>query len=289
MIPSPDGTPDVIIPLDHARGRIPDKTGGNTFTAAGQTGAYNPITGSTERDYQDPAAAMLQAELAKSGVKAKIVRPEDFASYEEYDNFLKKMDNAGVVSVPLHFDAIRSASGIGYLTRTRSGDAGDAKLATPINEVLKQFQGENTDTGTFAPDTKQNTTVDLSRKSPAALVELGIMAELEAKFGKNYTKHPKFIKLIQGLSGAIIEGGGFSTPSGMQEVKPGHNRPEPPNPPNTDPAPVVIDPGGGGGSGDTEISSASNGRQAAASFSSTDGNNPNPTQVGAIFNLTVVG
>ena len=288
VIPSPDGTPDVIIPLDHARGRIPDETGGNTFKAAGQTGAYNPITGSTERDYQDPAAAMLQAELAKSGVKAKIVRPEDFGSYAEYDKFLKKMDNAGVVSVPLHFDAIRSAQGIGYLTRTRSGDAGDAKLAAPINEVLKQFQGENSDTGTFAPDTKQNTTVDLSRKSPAALVELGIMAELEAKFGKNYTKHPKFVKLIQGLSGAIIEGGGFPTPPGMQEVKPGHSRPEPPRPPNTDQASAVL-PLSGGGSGGDEIASASGGRASAASFSSIDGNNPNPRQVGAIFNFTAVG
>jgi len=284
---SSSGTPDVIIPLDHARGRIPDKTGGNTFTAAGQTGAYNPITGSTERDYQDPAAAMLQAELAKSGVKAKIVRPEDFASYEEYDKFLKKMDNAGVVSVPLHFDAIRSASGIGYLTRTRSGDAGDAKLAAPINEVLKQFQGENSDTGTFAPDTKQNTTVDLSRKSPAALVELGIMAELEAKFGKNYTKHPKFIKLIQGLSGAIIEGGGFPTPPGMQEVKPGHSRPEPPAPPNTDPAPTVI-PIGGAGSSDPELSSASGGRAAAASFSSIDMSNISLEPIGAMYNLPKV-
>ena len=281
MIPSSNGTPDVIIPLDHARGRIPDKTGGNTFTAAGQTGAYNPITGSTERDYQDPAAAMLKAELAKSGVKAKIVRPEDFASYEEYDNFLRKMDQNGVVSVPLHFDAIRSASGKGYLTRTRPGDAGDAKLAAPINEVLKQFQRENSDTGIFSPDTQQNTTVDLSRKSPAALVELGIMAELETKFGKNYTKHPKFIKLIQGLSGAIIEGGGFTV---SPEVKPSQKL-DPPRPPNTDQASVIPI---GGSSGSDIASASTGGRAAAASFSSTDKNNNSPMLTGSVYNLGAV-
>ena len=75
---------------------------------------------------------------------------------------------------------------------------------------------------------------------------------------------------------------------GLMEVKPGHIRPEPPAPPNTDQASAVL-PLGGGGSGGDEIASASGGRAAAASFSSIDGNNPNPTQVGSIFNLTAVG
>tara|TARA_R110001606_G_scaffold86358_1_gene195352 strand:- start:1766 stop:4561 length:2796 start_codon:yes stop_codon:yes gene_type:complete len=66
------------------------------------------------------------------------------------------------------------------------------------------------------------------------------------------------------------------------------NKPKVPAPPNTDQASAVL-PLGGGGSGGDEIASASGGRAAAASFSSIDGNNPNPTQVGAIFNLTAVG
>ena len=72
------------------------------------------------------------------------------------------------------------------------------------------------------------------------------------------------------------------------EVKPGHSRPEPPAPPNTDQASAVL-PLGGVGTGGDEIASASGGRASAASFSSIDGNNPNPTQVGSIFNLTAVG
>ena len=52
---------------------------------------------------------------------------------------------------------------------------------------------------------------------------------------------------------------------------------------------LAVLPLGGGGSGGDKIASASGGRAPAASFSSIDGNNPNPTQVGAIFNLTAVG
>jgi hypothetical protein len=66
------------------------------------------------------------------------------------------------------------------------------------------------------------------------------------------------------------------------------NKPKVPGPPNTDQASAVL-PLGGGGAGGDEIASASVGRNAAASFSSKDGNNSSPILTSSIFNLMAVG
>ena len=198
------GKPQVIIPLDHARtaGSIPDTTGGNTFSNSNATGADG-----REREHQDPAARMLQEELAKKGINAKIVKPEDFASYEEYDAYLKKMSEQGVVSVPLHFDAIQEGGGTGFLTRTRAGDSGDSSLASPINDVLSDFASKNPDLGSYKTDTAGNATVKMGAASPTALVELGEMVRWEEKHGKNFTQSDKFRELIKGVAGGVVEGG----------------------------------------------------------------------------------
>ena len=140
----------------------------------------------------------------------------------------------------------------------------------------------------MSSDTKGNATVNAGAASPTALVELGVMTDWEDKYGKNFTGTSKFDELIQGVADGIFTGGGFTAPPGMQEVKPGHSRPEPSAPPNTGQDSTVL-PLGGEGSGDTELSSASGGRDTAASFSSTDRNNTNPLLTGSIFNLTAVG
>jgi hypothetical protein len=198
------GKPQVIIPLDHARtaGSIPDTTGGNKFSNSNATGADG-----REREHQDPAARMLQEELAKKGINAKIVKPEDFASYEEYDAYLKKMSEQGVVSVPLHFDAIQEGGGTGFLTRTRAGDSGDSSLASPINDVLSDFASKNPDLGSYKTDTAGNATVNMGAASPTALVELGEMVRWEEKHGKNFTQSDKFRELIKGVAGGVVEGG----------------------------------------------------------------------------------
>jgi cytochrome c553 len=281
---APTGAYDVIIPLDHAKkaGTVADDASGKTFEQSKSTGADG-----REREHQDSAAAKLKLKLEEKGLKVKIVTPEEYGNYADYDKFIKGQANKGVRIVPLHFDAIRSAGGTGFLTRTRAGDDQDAAFAAPITDALAKFQKENPELGNMKSDTKGNATVKAGAASPTALVELGVMTDWEDKYGKNFTGTSKFDELIQGVADGIFKGGGFPTPPGMQEVKPGHSRPEPPAPPNTDPAPVVL-PLSGGGSGDNELSSASGGRPSAASFSSIDGNNPNPRQVGSLFNLTAV-
>ena len=70
--------------------------------------------------------------MEKKGYKVGIVKPEDFSSYETYDNYITKQSKKDVRIVPLHFDASRSG-GTGFLTRTRSGDADGIEKGTPLS------------------------------------------------------------------------------------------------------------------------------------------------------------
>ena len=115
-----------------------------------------------------------------------------------------------------------------------------------------------------------------------SLIELGNTSEGLAKAAMAGTVPKSDLDILtKPLEDSLIRG------LGLMEVKPGHSRPEPPAPPNTDQASAVLPIGGAGGSGGDEIVSASGGRAAAASFSSTDGNNSNPLLTGSIFNLAV--
>lgn len=79
--PNVSGSGKIIIPMDHTRKRIPDKTGGNTYEGSNQTGAA-PYNGYVERDVTDTIAAKIKA---KFGDRVVIIKPEDYNSYQEYD------------------------------------------------------------------------------------------------------------------------------------------------------------------------------------------------------------
>ena len=110
----PGSNYDVILPLDHVKPEnmysIPDTPGGNTFKNARATGADG-----RERQHQDSAARIIRDNLVRDGVRTKIVTPEQFGNYQDYDKYLMKMSSLGTRVVPLHFDAKGS---IGFLTRS---------------------------------------------------------------------------------------------------------------------------------------------------------------------------
>ena len=199
---------EVLIPLDHVpsnlSGKFPDDDAGTTFKQSGEPGADG-----RERQHQDNAAEKLKASLAKKGINAKIIKPEDYKSYESYDRYLKGESEKGTRIVPLHFDAAISGGGIGFLTRTKAGDKEDKAFAAPIQEALADFQKDNKDLGNIRSDTKSNPTVNVGAASPTALVELGVMVEWEKKYGKNFTESDKFQELIDAVAGGIEKGGKF--------------------------------------------------------------------------------
>ena len=175
--PQSPATPErtVIIPYDHIRGRIPDKTGGNTFAGSGQTGAS--YKGRTERDYQDLMIPDFAKQLQKAGYKVVTMKPEDFKSYEEYGNTIQKYSKkANTTVIPYHFDA----EGGNALTRVRAGDAGDAKLG---NALLAQMRTTVKSSSIRGQDTEGNATIKDAADAPAALVEVGAMSNMVDKYG----------------------------------------------------------------------------------------------------------
>ena len=197
---------DVILPLDHTKkpGTIPDTPGGNTYKNSNATGADG-----REREHQDKAAALIGQKLTAMGLRVKIMTPEEYPSYQDYDQALINFASKGIKIVPLHFDAKGS---VGFMTRTRAGDAGDARLASPIQQALVNFQRANPDLGSIGSDTASNATINRAAVTDAALVELGVMVDWEKKYGKNFTSTSKFDELATSVSTAIFEGGGFGTP-----------------------------------------------------------------------------
>ena len=197
---------DVILPLDHTKkpGTIPDTPGGSTFKNSNATGADG-----REREHQDKAAALIGQKLTAMGLRVKIMTPEEYSSYEDYDKALVNFASKGIKIVPLHFDAKGS---VGFMTRTRAGDAGDTRLASPIQQALVNFQKANPDLGSIGSDTASNATINRAAVTDAALVELGVMVDWEKKYGKDFTSTSKFNELATSVSSAIFEGGGFGTP-----------------------------------------------------------------------------
>jgi hypothetical protein len=210
---------DVILPLDHTKkpGTIPDTPGGNTFTNSNATGADG-----REREHQDKAAALVGKKLTDMGLRVKIMTPEEYPSYQDYDKALATFASKGIKIVPLHFDAIRGAGGVGFLTRTKAGDAGDARLAGPIQQALSEFQSANPELGNISSDTMGNATINRAAKTDAALVELGVMVDWENRYGPDFTQSAKVDQLATSVSKAIFKGGGFGTPpvSGTVQTTP---------------------------------------------------------------------
>ena len=199
---TPTGDFDVILPLDHVRPenvrKIPDKKGGNTFKNAAATGADG-----REREHQDKAAAKIKTKLEAQGLRVKVITPEDFGNYEDYDKYIKAESGKGVRVVPIHFDAEVGKGGTGFLTRTAKGDVADKNLASPIQKELEAFQKSNPELGGISSDTQQNATINRASAGPAALVELGAMVQWERKYGKNFTSTSKFDDLASRVSTAI--------------------------------------------------------------------------------------
>lgn len=217
----PTGDYDIIIPLDHVKpgneNKIPDKRGGNTFENASATGAAG-----RERQYQDSAAAKVKAKLEAKGLRVKIITPEDFGNYEDYDNYIRSQAGKGTRVVPLHFDAAVGQGGTGFLTRTKAGDRADASLAAPIQAQLSMFQRANPRLGNLGPtDTQSNATINRAAAAPATLVEMGSMVAWEREHGNNFTNSSAFNTLATGIAEGIYKGGGFdrriSPPSGQRQ------------------------------------------------------------------------
>lgn len=176
----------VVIPYDHARGRVPDRTGGNTFNAAGATGAS--YAGQTERDFQDLAIPDFAKKLKAQGYRVIEYKPENFKSYEEYDAAIKKQSqNPNTVVIPYHLDA----KGGSALTRVRAGDAQDAKLGNSLLTTLRNTVKSAKVTG---QDTQGNATVNVASAAPAALIEIGAMADFIDRYGTA----GKFIRSAEG-------------------------------------------------------------------------------------------
>jgi hypothetical protein len=208
-VAAPTGDYDVILPLDHVKpgneNKIPDKKGGNTFENARATGAAG-----RERQHQDKAAAKVKAKLEAKGLRVKVITPEDFGNYEDYDKYIMAQASKNVRIVPLHFDAAVGQGGTGFLTRIKKGDSGDAALARPIQQALSKFQKENPELGNLGPtDTVSNATINRASASPAALVEMGSMVAWEKHGGSNFTGSSTFDKLTTGIAEGIYQGGGF--------------------------------------------------------------------------------
>ena len=196
------------------------------------------------------------------------------AAFTKQQDRLKALEDQGYEVIELHMDAsVESGAspggGRGVILPMPGTDA-----INPVEADFAKNYGAfgRTHRGGLAGTNRGVSLIELGNMSPG-LQKSALSGEVPKSDLDILTK-PLEDSLIRGL--------------GLMEVKPGHSRPEPPAPPNTDQASAVL-PLGGGGSGGDEIASASGGRAAAASFSSIDGNNPNPTQVGSIFNLTAVG
>ena len=200
--PASTGEYDIVIPLDHVpgnlAGKFPDDDAKTSFEQSRSTGADG-----RERQAQDPAAEKLKSKLEAKGYRVAIIKPESYSSYEAYDRYLVKQSKKGVRILPLHFDAIRSAEGIGFLTRTRAGDSEDAAFAAPIQKALANFQKNNTNLGNISSDTQDNATVNRGAASATALIELGVQVDWEKHYGKNFTQTKKFDQLIQSVADAI--------------------------------------------------------------------------------------
>ncbi len=197
------GQYDIIIPLDHVpanlRNKVPDKRGGNTFKFASQTGADG-----RERQYTGQISSYMAEKLRKQGYRVRVITPEEFGNFEDYDNFIQAQSKKGTTVMPLHLDADPRKGGTGFLARIRKDDVDDQRFAEAVSPILKKYAeifGAGQRYGGI--DTQQNATIDKAASSPAALLELGSLVTLEKIYGKNFVNHPQYKKFMDELTDAI--------------------------------------------------------------------------------------
>lgn len=195
------------------------------------------------------------------------------AAFTKQQDRLKALEERGYEVIELHMDASVESG-------ASPGGGRGVILPMPGTDAINPVEADFAKNYGAFPREHRDGLAGTNRG--ASLIELGNMSPgLQKSALSGEVPKSDLDILTKPLEDSLIRG------LGLMEVKPGHSRPEPPAPPNTDQASAVL-PLSGGGSGGDEIASASGGRAAAASFSSIDWTNRNPKQVGSIFNLTAV-
>jgi hypothetical protein len=212
------GQYDIIIPLDHVppelANKIPDKRGGNTFRNARQTGADG-----RERQYTGDIARHVSGNLQRQGYSVRIVTPEEFGNYEDYDKFIEHQSKRGTTVLPFHLDAAPNRGGTGFLVRIRKNDTLDRNLAENLAPILQRYTnifGGGQRYGGI--DTVMNATINRAASGPAALLELGSLETLEKLFGKNFVNSSQYRKFLDELSGGIVRSVSIKTPKVSNKV-----------------------------------------------------------------------
>jgi hypothetical protein len=196
------------------------------------------------------------------------------AAFTKQQDRLKALEERGYEVIELHMDASVESG-------ASPGGGRGVILPMPGTDAINPVEADFAKNYGAFPREHRDGLAGTNRG--ASLIELGNMSPgLQRSALSGAVPKSDLDILTKPLEDSLIRG------LGLMEVKPGHSRPEPPAPPNTDQDSTVL-PLGGEGSGDTKLSSASGGRAPGASFSSTDNNNTNPLLTGSIFNLTAVG
>jgi tape measure domain-containing protein len=191
----PSGT-KFLLPLDHLPPgyRLPDQSGDNVYGAEGR-----------ERNFTTPFAEALKSVLQQAGFSAKVLKPESFGSYSEYDRALKQ-ESQGAQTIAIHtlFDQYLGRENF---VRVKPGDDGDAALGKKVANALGALGGKF---GGF--DTESNQTVNMTGQNPGVLVELGIIKALESKFNPDQAAKIFGAKLIQQFGGTAKSGNQLAVP-----------------------------------------------------------------------------
>lgn len=184
---------DVVIPLDHHTGRLPDKSlwPNASLGAAGR-----------ERQAQNPTAELMRRRLEAKGLRVKILRPEDYRTERDYNAALMRFSKAGAVVTALHYDAPRSQGGVGFLARLgASPNKDDRDFANRLAPILRRMAAEAKGNQIYGGiDTTGNITMSKAGPATAALIELGSLVEQEKRYGKQFWNNPEFLKHIDAIA-----------------------------------------------------------------------------------------
>jgi tape measure domain-containing protein len=192
----PSGT-KFLLPLDHLPSgyTLPDQAGDNVYGAEKR-----------ERNFTTPFAESLKKVLEQAGFTAKVLKPESFGSYAEYDRALKR-ESQGAQTIAIHtlFDKYLGRENFVRIRDQNAADSGlGAKVAIALKSLGRGFGGF---------DTESNQTINLTGKNPGVLVELGIIKTLESKFNPDQAAKIFGAKLIEQFGGSLKPGNRLAVPS----------------------------------------------------------------------------
>ena len=181
------------------------------------------------------------------------------AAFSKQQDRLKALEDQGYEVIELHMDASVESG-------ASPGGGRGVILPMPGTDAINPVEADFAKTSGAFPREHRGGLAGTNRG--VSLIELGNMSPgLQRSALSGVVPKSDLDILTKPLEDSLIRG------LGLMEVKPGHSRPEPPAPPNTDQASAVL-PLGGEGSGGDEIASSTGGRDPAASFSPSDPTNP---------------